>query len=131
MFACQGFNALLIVSLFDIVHVEQSHGPARYSASPRTEVAVTRKKDYNGSFLWPSYPYTQAFSVVLSAITLLTLGFQSLSVSTARLIVGLLVHSGHGASLRTASANNDEVVKYGSTELSVEGYAVNVIQSAR
>jgi APA family basic amino acid/polyamine antiporter len=61
------------------------------------EVAVTRKEGRNapGSFLSPGYPYTQVFSVVLSAIMLLTLGFQSLIVGTATLIVGLLVHSGH------------------------------------
>lgn len=59
------------------------------------EVAVIRKKGNRGEFLSPGYPYTQIFSVVLSAIMLLTLGFQSLAVGTATLIVGLLVHAGH------------------------------------
>ena len=59
------------------------------------EVAVTRKRRVEGKFLSPGYPFTQAFSVALSAIMLLTLGTQSLAVGTATLIVGLLVHSLH------------------------------------
>ena len=59
------------------------------------EVALTRKKGTKGEFLSPGYPFTQAFSVALSAVMLLTLGVQSLAVGTATLMVGLLIHSSH------------------------------------
>jgi APA family basic amino acid/polyamine antiporter len=59
------------------------------------EVALTRKRRLEGKFLSPGYPFTQVFSVALSAIMLLTLGSQSLAVGTATLIIGLLIHSSY------------------------------------
>ena len=59
------------------------------------EVAVTRKKALHGRFLSPGYPFTQVFSVALSALMLITLGAQSLAGGTVTLVVGLLIHSFH------------------------------------
>jgi len=57
------------------------------------EVAITRKKGIRGGFVSPWYPFTQIFSIILSAVMLLTLGFQSLIIGTITLVVGLVVHS--------------------------------------
>ena len=57
------------------------------------EVAVARKRGFQGKFLSPGYPYVQAFSVALSGIMLLSLGYQSLTAGALTLVVGLVIHA--------------------------------------
>jgi len=56
------------------------------------EVIRARRTLPKGKFLSPGYPFTQLFSLALSLLMLLSLGFQSLIVGVATLATGLVVH---------------------------------------
>lgn len=60
------------------------------------EVAVARRRQTDGKFKSPAYPFVQIISVVLSIIMLLVLGFQSLLLGVATLVAGLILYSMHG-----------------------------------
>lgn len=57
------------------------------------QVAISRKRSLNAQFRSPGYPFVQIFSVLLSAVMLLALGTQSLTLGAATLVAGLVVHS--------------------------------------
>ncbi len=57
------------------------------------EVAVARRRQTDGKFKSPAYPFVQIISVILCIIMLLALGAQSLLLGVATLIAGIMLHS--------------------------------------
>jgi APA family basic amino acid/polyamine antiporter len=57
------------------------------------EVMVARRRGLSGRYLSRGYPYVQLFSVCLSALMILSLGFLSIAIGTLTMVAGIVVHS--------------------------------------
>lgn len=55
-------------------------------------VHVVRKRNVEGPFNAPLYPYVQVISIVLSLVVMLALGVQALYVGSLSIIVGMLIY---------------------------------------